>query len=221
MLQLHTDKPQQTPDAQRQRLSDTSELAKQIRDDFGDLQQFQVLFSAAASGMSGSGYLWLVMDQKKQLGILPTFGAGTPLIQARHQRGDQDLVLGEGAKQSPLPSESAASSGQAPTPAGHEPSKESQAAQKAQMQVEWLEQENRAAAQAAARTGSGRSSQSLALGELNPLMCLSVHERAWLRDFGVWGKEQYIQQWFKVLDWSRVDASYTKLSGGARRNFHT
>ena len=45
-----------------------------------------------------------------------------------------------------------------------------------------------------------------------PLMCLSVHERAYMPDYGVWGLEEYLKNYWKVLDWSRLEVAYTSYT---------
>lgn len=66
-------------------------LLSRIEEDFDSLPAFKSAFSAAALGMVSSGWLWLVRDQTGRLGIVPTFGAGTVLVQDRMQRGNRDF----------------------------------------------------------------------------------------------------------------------------------
>lgn len=194
----------QTSDLDRRQYKAGSALGRRISQDFGDFTAFKQAFSSAAEGMSGSGYLWLVVDKKKQLGILPTFGAGTPLVQARYQRGDPDDVLGEELKSLASAKEETPSEG-SPAAATDGDSTRS-AAQQLTEQVELL------AAQEAGP--QARAVYRAIVDEINPIMCLNVHERAWLQDHGVWGKEKYIQGFWNVLDWSRIEASFDKLNAG-------
>lgn len=39
---------------------------------------------------------------------------------------------------------------------------------------------------------------------LTPLFCVSIHEHAWMIDYGVWGKEEYMARFWDVLDWRKV-----------------
>lgn len=48
--------------------------------------------------------------------------------------------------------------------------------------------------------------------KLTPLFCLSVHEHAWLHDYGVWGKEEYLKNFWNVLDWGRVGHLHYELT---------
>lgn len=47
--------------------------------------------------------------------------------------------------------------------------------------------------------------------KLTPLFCLSVHEHAWLYDYGVWGKEEYLTRFWNALDWARVSELYAAV----------
>ncbi|CDO74139.1 hypothetical protein BN946_scf185043.g189 [Trametes cinnabarina] len=58
-------------------------LSRRIRYQWGSIAHFQSSFSAAVQGMFSSGWVWLVCDEQGQLGIMPTFGAGTLLIRSQ------------------------------------------------------------------------------------------------------------------------------------------
>lgn len=45
---------------------------------------------------------------------------------------------------------------------------------------------------------------------LDTLMCVSTWEHAWLRDHGVAGKRDYLEEWWKCIDWSIVEARSDK-----------
>jgi len=50
----------------------------------------------------------------------------------------------------------------------------------------------------------------LNIGEtLYPLFCISVHEHCWISaGYGVWGKEDWLKQFWTVLDWDKVSQAY-------------
>ncbi|KAG6919298.1 hypothetical protein DXG01_007430 [Tephrocybe rancida] len=54
---------------------------------------------------------------------------------------------------------------------------------------------------------------SLHLGEvLYPLFCISVHEHAWMAaGYGVWGKEEWLKQFWAVVDWKKVSVSFENV----------
>jgi Fe-Mn family superoxide dismutase len=39
---------------------------------------------------------------------------------------------------------------------------------------------------------------------IQPLACLSVHERVYLQDYGFGGKEEYARAWLATVDWNKV-----------------
>jgi Fe-Mn family superoxide dismutase len=55
------------------------ELAKAIDLRFGSFTSFQDQITRAATGVFGSGWAWLTLDQKKQLAVVPTPNQDTPL----------------------------------------------------------------------------------------------------------------------------------------------
>lgn len=57
----------------------TGALAEAMDRAFGSFEQFKSQFSAAAAGLFGSGWVWLVRDNKNGLAILPTPNAGNPI----------------------------------------------------------------------------------------------------------------------------------------------
>lgn len=57
----------------------TGTLAEAIDRAFGSFEQFKTQFSTAAAGLFGSGWVWLVRDNKNGLAILPTSNAGNPI----------------------------------------------------------------------------------------------------------------------------------------------
>jgi len=45
--------------------------------------------------------------------------------------------------------------------------------------------------------------------DISPLMCISVHEHAWMSaGLGVWGKEEYLRRFWSVVDWRKVSNVY-------------
>lgn len=50
-----------------------------------------------------------------------------------------------------------------------------------------------------------------------PLLCLSVHPHCYLADYGVWGREEYVKNWWKAVDWKAVEENFEKYSEASRR----
>lgn len=192
--------------------------------------------SAAAMGMISSGWIWVVTDRTGRLSIIPTFGAGTLLVRGRMQAyvGDQ-LVVGEEAPSRPSSNRPHASSPLPPFKTGsttitsplsgveHPPSDfnpqtssrslHSSATVSAfrrdrfngHLTINDPELENKIMK----GTQPDRTSR---IGErISPLFCISIHEHAWMSaGFGVWGKEEYLKQFWTVLDWRKVSDAFNR-----------
>lgn len=65
----------------------------------------------------------------------------------------------------------------------------------------------------ASRKDPKTKTEMLNIGEvLYPLFCVSVHEHAWMSaGYGVWGKEEWLKNFWTVLDWAKVSESYGKF----------
>jgi len=144
-------------------------LSNSIIQSFGSPDNLKSCLSAAVTGMSGTGWVWLVCDQRLELGVVATYGPSTLLARSRMQ------------------------------------------------QV-------RASPQKTVNLKSGRlAGANLSPGALNyvgqsliPLLCVSVHEHAWLLDYGVWGKEEYMRRFWDVINWDKVDGLFAKLNAAPR-----
>ncbi|WFD35148.1 superoxide dismutase [Malassezia cuniculi] len=152
-------------------------LATAIAEQYGSLPQLKLAFSSAAMGMFSSGFVWLVKDEHGRLGIVPTYGTGTVLVQQRQQRGPSDLVAGvqdgSGGAEGEAPAQNAGLASGAPT--------------------------NRFDSLA-------HGSAAGAIGHnLYPLLCVSVFEHAWLGDYGFWGKERYLERFWDAVNWTRAE----------------
>lgn len=68
-------------------------------------------------------------------------------------------------------------------------------------------------------TGAGVSAKAAAPGgiDVTPVLCLNTWEHVWLRDYGLGvggygGKRQFVEEWWKAIDWEGVasDANITR-----------
>jgi len=55
-------------------------LSTLINRDFGSLDKFKELLTTAATGLFGSGWVWLTINKEGKLEILPLKDADTPMI---------------------------------------------------------------------------------------------------------------------------------------------
>lgn len=58
-------------------------MQERIRTEFGGMVNLETALTDAASGMFGSGWVWLVGDEHNKLKILPTYLTGTPMVPGR------------------------------------------------------------------------------------------------------------------------------------------
>ena len=158
-------------------------LATAIADQFGSLPQLKLAFASAAMSMFSSGFVWLVKDEHGRLGVLPTYGTGTVLVHQRRQCGPSDLVAGvqDGRSAPDAPADAPAA---APADAQAAP----------------------AAPRASRFDSLAQGSAAGAIGNhVYPLLCVSVFEHAWLGDYGFWGKERYLANFWECINWERAE----------------
>ncbi|KAJ2930185.1 hypothetical protein H1R20_g6854, partial [Candolleomyces eurysporus] len=207
------------------------ELHSAITEQYGNIRQLKSSFSAAALGMSTNGWVWFVTDSRGVTGILPTFGPGTLLVRSRqYMAAEQGLSLGDlygspaedGTSASPIPksplpgvSPSSPASGVS-SPISPKPPKD---VGPRFFHSSIASQVNFSSAGKSNIYGSVNRNVSkeklptiLNVGEvLYPLFCISVHEHAWLSGgYGVWGKEQWLKEFWSVVDWEKASQAYRR-----------
>jgi Fe-Mn family superoxide dismutase len=69
----------------------TGRLKRAIESEFGSFTEFRKVFTKAALGEFGSGWVWLVVNQKGNLEIVVTSDADTPLIDGKRPLITLDL----------------------------------------------------------------------------------------------------------------------------------
>jgi Fe-Mn family superoxide dismutase len=167
--------------------------------------------SAAALGMSSSGWIWCVQDANGALGIVPTFGHGTVLVRNRMHRSPFFVpVVGEvtdprhGSSKDPAtpPSTTSPTSGTSARLTRDRGDKLRTPLARG------------VATQTPAYTAGDMISHQAIVnfskigGVLNPLFCISINEHAWVSSgYGVWGKEEYLKRFWSVLDWGKVSGT--------------
>ncbi|QRV91489.1 superoxide dismutase, Fe-Mn family [Ceratobasidium sp. AG-Ba] len=184
-------------------------LQQRIINDFGTLGHLKSTMSAAALGMSSSGWVWCVQDAYGTLGIVPTFGHGTILVRNRlHHSPFYSPVVGEdpdprgrpAQSQPPPPAASPASGTSAPRSGDTGSNKTRMPPSRS------LLTENPAYSSGNLLNSISAFQNFTKIGSvLNPIFCISVHEHAWVSSgYGVWGKEEYLKRFWSVLDWKKV-----------------
>ncbi|WRT69471.1 uncharacterized protein IL334_006457 [Kwoniella shivajii] len=161
----------------------TTDNAQEVPTEFRDLQE---KVEAYADGIVGGGWLWIVRsgDSSSDLDVIPTFASGTLLVSSRSQRGRESTL--------PLFAEP-------PTSGSTEPSSSSTESDSSSSTTNDVSQ-----ASAPLNKRSGRS-HSHRIQYPSPLAVLNLYEHAYLgQKYGVWGKQQYAKDWWKNLDWKKV-----------------
>lgn len=205
---------------------DASFFGTAVQKQFGGFDALRSLFSAAANGIAGSGYVWFVTDAKRNLAFVPTFASGTLLIRSGAGMVEPVTtpVLGElppstdhaGASTRTPPSErSGASTTSSPLPGTpHALSQRDPSSWARTFHTSVLSHANyRTRASSVydptvpshAPLGPQDQRDLTTLGEyIYPLFCISVHEHCWLLDHGIWGKERYLKEFWAVVNWDQV-----------------
>ncbi|KZT41126.1 manganese and iron superoxide dismutase [Sistotremastrum suecicum HHB10207 ss-3] len=194
---------------------------------FGSLENMKNSMIAAAMGMTTSGWLWLVVDGEHQLGIVATFGAGTLLVRSRQQRippqrpipratlparnsQSSGVTAADAERQSNIASPTSGVARPPPPLNPHSPSRAASNNTVALADANPSYVNSYKSWVSGVTTDPSERGFSQKTGEtLNPLLCISIHEHAWLgSDYGIWGKEEYLKRFWSVVDWAKVAENY-------------
>ncbi|WVQ66495.1 uncharacterized protein L199_004676 [Kwoniella botswanensis] len=164
----------------------SAEGNQQVPSEFKDLKE---KLEGYAEGIVGGGWLWIVRsgDASNNLDVIPTFASGTLLVTQRSQRGrESSLPLFAEPPTSGSTEPSTSSSSETAPPA---PSAESE-----ETQVPLNKRSTRSF-----------TSSSNRIQYPTPLAVLNLYEHAYLSNkYGVWSKKDYVNDWWKNLDWRKV-----------------
>ncbi|KAI1369350.1 Manganese/iron superoxide dismutase [Xylaria arbuscula] len=67
---------------------------------------------------------------------------------------------------------------------------------------------------AAGNSGGQFTAQAPGGVDVVPLLCLNTWEHVWLTDYGIEGKGDFVEQWWEIIDWNKVE----RLAVPERRN---
>lgn len=146
-----------------------------------------------------------------------TYAGGTPLVAQRRQiKGLAPSVLGEVMDVPEAQSPSAEGAATAAATAAEATPEWTTISSKKQQQPNsnkkslprtatsgLLDNVMRPADVSAALRSRGQIGQAL-----HPLLALSVHPHCYLEDYGVWGREEYVRNWWSAVDWRKVEESF-------------
>ncbi|KAG2013454.1 hypothetical protein CC2G_010367 [Coprinopsis cinerea AmutBmut pab1-1] len=217
------------------------DLLRAIEEEYGSLRQLKSSISAAALGMFSNGWVWFVTDANGSTGILPTFGPGTLLVRSRTYMGsEKGLVLGDklivGGVSGDLPPTTSSPAGSAtvkPQPPGtgstsplsganfpNTPRAPDALGPRFSSTRAWNTEPRQGIFSMSETAAPLKKPTILTVGEeIYPLFCIPVYEHNWMSaGYGVWGKEDWLKEFWSVVNWAKVSKSYsTALS--ARNNF--
>lgn len=142
---------------------------------FANSEALKMELLTTAAKMFGNGWVWLVLDQKKNLRILATYNAGTPYGSA-YRRQETDMNTNQ------------------------------------KLGISEPEVNITKVTQEAARGST--------LNWALPLLNINVWQHAYIEDFGVAGKEEYLEAVWKAIDWNVVAGRLPSngATGGVTRN---
>ncbi|ODO00666.1 hypothetical protein L198_02989 [Cryptococcus wingfieldii CBS 7118] len=139
-----------------------------------------------AEGIVGGGWLWIVKtgDREEDIDIIPTFASGTLLIPGRAQSSRAAQLF-----QQPLHSSTS-------LPESSLPASDAEAAPEAPP----------------SKAEQTRLAKKTVGAYPSPLAVVNLYELAWLGDkYGVWGKKEYVRDWFNSLDWEKVKQRHAQV----------
>jgi len=202
--------------------SPTSNLARQVSQtsSLGSLSSLISHFSAHVAGLhpASGAYVWLVTDPNGNLGVIGTYAGGTILVNERRQMGYGSYssgnlkVLGEEIEQ---PIEAVESS---PETISEKPQSSSkwQTTSSSSSRSNLLSSATPSPAGIFSSTLSAHNDPKSAIGKsLHPLLCVSTHQHCYLGDYGVWGREEYVKNWWTKVDWKKVEDGFDAFTSKA------
>lgn len=193
-------------------------------------------FSAHVSGLhpASGAYVWLVTDPSGNLGVVGTYAGGTVLVKERHQMGygvyaGRDLrVLGERVE-APAAAAPASEDAAAAGSSSEQDQASPASAWESVSSPSSRSNNNNKASSPSTLLSEGSLSPSTILSaglsahhgarvgqSLHPLACISVHQHCYLEDYGLWGRDDYVQKWWGAVDWKKVEDAFEAFTRKAR-----
>lgn len=166
------------------------ELQKQLAASFGSVETLQREMIMTANAMFGPGFVWLVkqndyVSQKNagQFRVLTTYLAGSPYPGAHWRRQGIDMNSIGGMSDE---------SGETTRQYFNNQNKANNRAPVHGAQVHGVNKQEE------------ERSRSPGGADLTPVLCVNTWEHAWLPDYGCDGKFQFLNNWWRLINWNRV-----------------
>ncbi|KAH8923154.1 manganese and iron superoxide dismutase [Atractiella rhizophila] len=174
-----------TPTPFPSRSDNPTPLANCIYDSFRTYEGLKTYFSSAAMGVEGEGFLWLVLQESKEksLNAEKSINAGVVLT-----AGTGTMLVQGGEKR-----------GAWNGVWGVEDAKNLPPLNKSR------------SSSPLDRVGRFTVSSQEPWTAVHPLFCLSLYEHCWLKDYGILGKKEYVENFWKVLDWDKLEERFERI----------
>ncbi|KAL7412170.1 hypothetical protein BDY24DRAFT_416356 [Mrakia frigida] len=184
------------------------QLEKQVVASFGSSTGLEQTLLGTAEGMTTSGWLWLVQEERNSsdgLSLISVSGPGTLLVhKARPVASLPNLGL-------------TSPDGYIYGEQHHASAVSNLLAQDVESRASLLNETSSLLpalpfSNAYSPTSMTNASPAPSFGDLVgfrrivPLAVLSMNESAWMVDHGVWGKEEYVKAWLRAVDWEMVES---------------
>ncbi|KAK3394677.1 putative 37S ribosomal protein [Podospora didyma] len=156
-------------------------LAKQIKDSFGSMETLRLEMTMTANAMFGPGFVWLVKTNAASgnsaaFRVLTTYLAGSPYPGAHWRQQTTDMNTSVGAQ-----SETGRDHG-----------------------FSYLDNSAYAMGKKSL-AATARNEYAPGGTSVIPVLCVNTWEHAWLPDYGVGGKEHFLNTWWEKVNWDLVD----------------
>jgi len=187
-------------------------LRHAILRNFKSLEQLKSNFGGTALGMFTPGWVWLVCDKSGYLAVLPTFGSETLLIRSRKAHlPPPHLKLRPQSHNDSIVPPSSPSSGLSQSAPPLQPSSPARSLSHSAIRSAVFNH----TPSSLTDSEDVRDHKNRPGSEILPLMCLSVHEHAWMSaGYGIWGKEEYVKRVWPVINWQAVSEAFDKFHDG-------
>jgi Fe-Mn family superoxide dismutase len=146
----------------------------------GGVDQLRVDFLEAADSIFGNGFVWLMKAPVTGgLSILCTYNAGSPHKNAAPRRDDKDMANFDGR----------------------------QIGAQLSTRGNPLQDRSRAVGTAGAfgNSSAARPVHYQGLLDAGPVLCANVWQHQWLPDYGMFGRRDYLANWWDHIDWNVVE----------------
>ncbi|KAK9896219.1 manganese and iron superoxide dismutase [Cystobasidium minutum MCA 4210] len=193
-----------TPSQDQEKSLENSPIKQALENNFGSATSFINHFSSYAMGMFGTGYVWLVMDGVDNLAVVGTYGSGTMLVQGSVQPAKAAELNALAGSVDAAPSNEQPA---APSASGSSTGSLGAALNKARGRS----YSTSSVLQALAFPERHARENEERFKSIHPLLCLSLHPHVYIPDYGIWGKEEYIRNFWGNVNWELCYRRYQKV----------